>query len=616
MRFQDLAAFFERLEATSKRLEMGDILADLFRQAAPGDIAPIIYMSQGRLLPAFHGLEIGMSDKLLTRALAEASQRSPEDVLAHFKKSGDLGTTAEALLAGRTGEGLTVKQVYGEFLTIARTSGEGSVEKKLCNLADLLATASPQEAKYIARFVMGRLRLGVGDATVLDALAVAKLGTRVKARDKESDEEQEERKARDKEIMNKLERAYNLCSDLGRVGEAVCSGGLEAIIKFSVQVGYPIRMALCERVAEPEQIIDKMKLVERVKVKGSKQQRIETIRPCAIEPKLDGIRCQIHKAGARVDIFSRNLERTTPMFPDIVEAVKRQVRARDIIFEGEALAFDEGTGELLPFQTTIQRKRKHEVADYAKEFPLKLFVFDLLYVDGEDYTHRTYSERRAELLRRISPGSIIEPNEAEETQDPARVRQIFESAVARGLEGIVAKRLGSTYTAGARNFDWIKLKRNYKGELLDTVDLCLVGYFRGGGKRARFGIGTVLAAVYDAATDTFKTVSKVGTGFSDEEWVHLRERLDRVAVKHKPARVDSKMEPDVWVQPAYVITVAADEITRSPMHTCGAGADGVGYALRFPRVQGFLREDKSPEDANTVQDIIELYDLQKRVKLE
>ncbi len=597
MRFQDLATFFERLEATSKRLEMFEILAELFRQTAPDDIKPIIYMSQGRLQPAFQeGFEIGMSDKLLTRALAEASQKSPEEVLIHFKLSGDLGTTAETLLADRAGEGLTVAKVYREFQGIAKTAGEGSVEKKLCNLTDLLSASSPIEAKYIARFVMGRLRLGVGDATVLEALALAKLGGR--------------------EFKPELERAYNLCSDLGRIGELAGRGGIEAVAKIAVQVGYPIRMALCERVAEPEQIVDKMKLVERVKTKGSKQQKIETIRPCAIEPKLDGIRCQIHKKGDQVDIFSRNLERTTPMFPDIVQAVKRQVRARDIVIEGEALAFDEGTGELLPFQTTIQRKRKHEVADYAKEFPLKLYVFDLLYVDGEDYTPRPYSERRAELLRRIAPGNIVEPAEAEETQDPARVRQIFEAAVARGLEGIVAKRLDSTYTAGARNFDWIKLKRNYKGELSDTVDLCVVGYFRGGGKRASFGIGTVLAAVYDPATDTFKTVSKVGTGFSDEEWVRLRERLDGVAVPHKPARVDSKMEPDVWVQPVFVITVAADEITRSPMHTCGADAEGIGYALRFPRVQGFLREDKRPEDANTAGDIVELYELQKRVKLE
>ncbi len=593
MRFQDLAAFFERLEATSKRLAMFDILADLFRHAAPDDIAPIIYMSQSRLLPAFHGLEIGMSDKLLTRALAEASQTALEEVLTHFKKSGDLGTTAEALLAGRTGEGLTVRQVYGELLTIARTNGEGSVDKKLCNLADLLAAASPQEAKYIARFVMGRLRLGVGDATVLEALALAKLGGR--------------------EFKSDMERAYNLCSDLGRVGEVASTGGLDALSRLTVQVGYPIRMSLCERVAEPEDIIDKM--AEKEKGPGSRT-KVPTVRPCAIEPKLDGLRCQIHKDGDRVDIFSRNLERTTPMFPDIVEAVKRQIKAHQMIFEGEALAFDEGTGELLPFQTTIQRKRKHDVADHAKEFPLKLFAFDLLYVDGDDYTARSYSERRAALVARIAKDTVIEPNESEDTQDPARVRQIFESAVARGLEGIVAKRLDSTYQAGARNFDWIKLKRNYKGELSDTVDLCLVGYFRGGGKRARFGIGTVLAAVYDPAAETFKTVSKVGTGFSDDEWVALRERLDRVAVAHKPARVDSKMEPDVWVQPTYMITVAADEITRSPMHTCGSDADGVGYALRFPRAQGFLREDKSPEDANTVQDIIALYDLQKRVKLE
>jgi len=417
----------------------------------------------------------------------------------------------------------------------------------------------------------------VGDATILEALALDKLGGR--------------------EFKPDLERAYNLCSDLGRVGEAAGKGGIEAIRKFAVQVGYPIRMALCERVAGPAEIIEK-------------------IGRCAVEPKLDGFRCQIHKDGDQVDIFSRNLERTTAMFPDIAEAVKRQLRARTAIFEGEALAFDEATGELLPFQVTIQRKRKHGVADHAKEFPLKLFGFDLLYVDGEDFTPRPYRERRAEMIARIAKDSVLEPAEMEETGDAARLKVIFEAAIARGLEGIVAKRPDSPYNAGSRNFNWIKLKRSYKGELSDTVDLCLVGYFRGGGKRARFGIGTVLAAVYDPAGDTFKTVSKVGTGYSDEEWVQLRERLDTVAVAHKPARVDSKMVPDVWVQPTYVITVAADEITRSPMHTCGSDAQGVGYALRFPRVQGFLRQDKRPEDANTVQDIIELYDLQKRVKLE
>ena len=577
MRFRHLAEVFERLEATAKRLEMFEILADLFRSTSADEISPIIYMSQGRLLPAFQGLEMGMSDKLLMRALVEATRRPPEEVLAHFKQSGDLGTTSENLLKDHAGEGLTVRQVYEELLRIARTGGGGSVEKKLYNLAELFAASSPKEAKYIARFVVGRLRLGVGDATVLEALALAKLG--------------------DRKLKVDLERAYNLCSDLGRVGEVASEGGREGIAAIHVQVGYPIRMALCERVAQPEDIIQK-------------------IGPCAVEPKLDGFRCQIHKDGEKVEIFSRNLERTTAMFPDIADAVRRQIRAKNAIFEGEALAFDEATGELLSFQTTIQRKRKHDIADHAKEFPLKLYGFDLLYVDGEDYTPRPYLERRRELIARIEHGPIIEPAEAEEVEDPKRLRIIFEGAIARGLEGIVAKRPDSPYTAGSRNFNWIKLKRSYKGELSDTVDLCLVGYFRGGGKRARFGIGAVLAAAYDATADVFKTICKVGTGFSDEEWVRLRERLDTIAVQHRPARVDSKMTPDVWVQPACVITVAADEITRSPLHTCGSDAQGIGYALRFPRVQGFLREDKRAEDANTVQDIIELYELQKRVKLE
>src|SRR6266487_4525219 len=305
MLFRHLAEVFERLEATAKRLEMFEILADLFRSTSADEISPIIYMSQGRLLPAFQGLEMGMSDKLLMRALVEATRRPPEEVLAHYKQSGDLGTTSEKLLKDHAGEGLTVRQVYEELLRIARTGGGGSVEKKLCNLADLLSLASPIEAKYIARFVLGRLRLGVGDATVLEALALAKLGSR--------------------EFKPDLERAYNLCSDLGHIGEVASKGGREAIAKIAAQVGYPIRMALSERVPGPEEIIAK-------------------IGRCAVEPKLDGFRCQIHKDGERIEIFSRNLERTTPMFLDLVEAVKRQVRAREIIFEGEAVAFDEGTG--------------------------------------------------------------------------------------------------------------------------------------------------------------------------------------------------------------------------------------------------------------------------------
>jgi DNA ligase-1 len=574
MRFLDLVQDFERLEATSKRLEMFEILAELFRRSDPGEIARIIYLVQGQLLPPFQGLEIGMSEKLLARALAEASGLSDREVTRQFKQSGDLGKTAEHLLK-RKGAAHAVGEVYERLLVIARESGEGSVDRKVGFLADLLRGVSPVEAKYIARFVIGRLRLGVGDQTVLEALSLATAG---------------------RQFRPELERAYNLCSDLGRVAEMLFARGEEGIRAIGVAVGYPIRPALCERLPSAGEIVGK-------------------IGRCAVEVKYDGFRMQIHKEGDRVEIFSRNLERTTPMFPEVASAARRQVRAERAIFEGEALAYNEATGELLPFQVTIQRKRKHEVEAYAKEFPLRFFAFDLLYADGVDYTARPYAERREALERVMATDTVMEISQTILTEDPHAIDRFFDEAVSRGLEGIVAKRLDAPYAAGARNFNWIKLKRSYKGELADTVDVCVVGYFRGKGARARFGIGAVLGAVYDADQDVFKTISKIGSGFTEEEWVQLKEMLDSAAVDRKPARVDALLEPDVWVVPTYVLTVTADEITRSPMHTCGRDAEGIGYALRFPRAVGFLRADKRPEDSNAVSEVLEMYRMQRHVKV-
>ncbi len=574
MRFLDLVHDFERLKATSKRLEMFEILAELFRRSDPGEIARIIYLVQGQLLPPFQGLEIGMSEKLLARALAEVSGLSDREVTRQFKQSGDLGKTAEQILKQK-GKAYTVREVYARLLAIARESGEGSVDRKVGFLADLLRGSSPVEAKYIARFVIGRLRLGVGDQTVLEALSLATAG---------------------RQFRPELERAYNLCSDLGRVAEMLCTRGEAGIRAIGVAVGYPIRPALCERLPSADEIVGK-------------------IGRCAVEVKYDGFRMQVHKEGDRVEIFSRNLERTTPMFPEITEAARRQMRAERAIFEGEALAYNEATGDLLPFQVTIQRKRKHEVEAYAKEFPLRFFAFDLLCADGADYTARPYAERREALERVMAPDTVMELSQTILTEDPQEIDRFFDEAVSRGLEGIVAKRLDAPYAAGARNFNWIKLKRSYKGELADTVDVCVVGYFLGKGARARFGIGAVLGAVYDPDQDAFKTISKIGSGFTEEEWAQLKEMLDAAAVDHKPARVDALLEPDVWVTPTYVLTVTADEITRSPMHTCGRDVEGVGYALRFPRAVGFLRADKRPEDSNTVSEVLEMHRMQRHVRV-
>mgnify|MGYP001578231513 FL=1 len=574
MKFLKLVEYFERLEATTKRLEMFDILSELFNESNADDIDKIIYLSQGQLLPPFHGLEMGMSEKLLIRAISDAANTPTKKVEDVFKHTGDLGKTARELIKNK-GENLTVRKVYEELTAIARTSGTGSVEKKIGLLSSLLRGVSPEEAKYIARFVIGRLRLGIGDPTVLEALALAQ---------------------GDRTLRPELERAYNFCSDLGLVAKTLLEKGMEGVKKFHVRVGYPIRMALCERLPSSEEIIEK-------------------IGKAAVEAKYDGFRVQIHKNKNNIDMFSRNLERTTHMFPEVKEAVKNFITADTAIIEGEALAYNESTGELFPFQITIQRKRKHGIEELAKEYPLRFFAFDILYADGEDYTPKPFSERRERLKKIIKKNPVIEPSELFITDRHEDITKYFEDAIARGLEGVVAKRLDAPYAAGGRNFNWIKLKRSYRGELADTIDVCIVGYFRGKGARAKFGVGAFLGAVYDPKTDSFKTVSKVGTGFSEDEFLQLKKILDEISISHRHPRVDSVMEADVWVEPRYVVTVTADEITRSPSHTAGRDKEGIGYALRFPRAVGFLREDKKPEDANSVKEIVKLFEMQKNVKV-
>jgi DNA ligase-1 len=575
MKFLDLAHYFEKLEATTKRLEMFTILSELFQKSNSEEIDKIIYLSQGELLPPFHGINIGMSEKYLLRAMAKTGEVDPVEIAKQYRILGDLGRTAEKYIKGK-GEGLSVTKVYQQIYDVAVMGGEGSVDRKIDAVCRIFSAVSPVEAKYVSRFMAGTLRLGSGDATVLEALALSK---------------------GDRAYRKELDRAYNITSDLGLIARTLYLSGEEGVRNISVRMGYPIRPALCERLSSAEEIIEKIGL-------------------CSVEIKYDGFRCQVHKSKDDLAIFSRNQERTTPMFPEITEAVHRLFPDQEVILEGEALAFNEATGDLFPFQVTSQRKRKHGIADMVKSHPLKFFVFDLLYLNAEDYTRYGYAERRKKLIELIKKNPVIEVSQAIETDDPKAVLKFFDTSIERGLEGIVAKRLDSPYAAGSRNFNWIKLKRSYKGELSDSVDLCIVGYYAGKGHRAQFGIGTVLGAVYDPESDRFKTVSKIGTGFSEEELVQLKELLDEISVPGPPPRLDSDIIPDVWVSPKYVVAVTADEITRSPNHTAGRDSEGIGYALRFPRIQGFIRADKSAEDATTVSEIVSMFDRQKHVKME
>jgi DNA ligase-1 len=579
MEFSIFSETAAKLEETSSRLEMISILAKLFEKAHAGNVDKIIYLLQGQIAPPFVSLDVGIGEKFVERAIAISSGYTQGQVHAAYRKTGDLGKAAEQLMEKKkqtslVSKELTVEDVHEVFVKISKTMGKGSQDTKIKLLAELLSHAAPLDARYIVRIPVGKLQLGVGDPTILDALSKAKEG--------------------DKSMREELERAYNLSSDLGDVANRYYEGklkGKESIIKLF----NPIRPALAERVNEPEEVIERHKTT-------------------AAEVKLDGFRTQIHKKGNEIRIFSRRLENTTNAFPEIVRAVRENVHAKEAIIDGEALAYNETTGELYPFQMTIQRKRKHGIAEKAEELPLHVFAFDLIYLNGEDYTQKPYIERRKALERIIKPDGIS-LTESITTEDPKVLRTYFKKAIERGTEGLVCKDLNAPYKAGARGFNWIKLKRSYRGELADTIDIVIVGYYLGKGTRAQFKFGGFLGAVYDEKEDMFKTVTRVGSGFTEEMMKKLEHLLSDTTVEKKPARVDSLVEPDFWVRPKYVITVKADEITESPMHTAGRKED-TGYALRFPRMIGDVRADKNPEDATTVKEIIEMFKLQRRTQLQ
>ncbi len=589
MLFSDVAEYFDKIEGISSRLQMIDVLTEMLKKAREHEIKPLVYMIQGMLGPPFAGIEVGIAESFVEAAIADASGYEKKEVVENFRRTGDLGSTAEFFIGKKrlkrmSESKLDVNGIFGSIMKIATTSGEGSQQAKIKMLSGALASSRPLEARYIARFVLGELRLGVGDATIMEALSKMVTGERT--------------------FKERLENAYNICSDLGKVGEVFATKGVKGIENFSISLFEPIRPALAERLPTAEEILRKM---------GGR---------CAIESKYDGLRAQVHlsKKKKRVEIFSRRLEKLTPMFPEITRAALDEINAEEAILEGEAIAYDEVSGEFHPFQETIQRKRKHGIEKKSEELPLHLFAFDLMYINGEDYLDKPYEERRKKLESIVKGGGTIRLSDRIITSSPKEFESYFNNAVEHGLEGIIAKDLHSRYVAGARKFSWIKMKRSYRGELSDTVDVVIVGYYFGRGIRAEFGFGGLLCATYNEKKDVFETVTRIGTGFTEKQMKMFKSILEKSKVKSKPARVVSNIEPDFWVDPEYVVTVKADEITLSPMHTCGleTRADGTvaGYALRFPRiVSDGIRGDKSSEEATTTKEIVEMFKQQRKTKL-
>ena len=577
MLFSKLAEYFEKLESTSSRLSLIDILSKLFDEVKVEEIGQVSYLIQGRVAPFYEGTEIGMSEKLVAASLARAYGVKREKILKDYGQLGDLGLVAERhsgkRSASRIDSGqarMTVNEVFSTLREIAKTTGDGTVEKKVSSLANLLGKVDEIGAKHLVRIPLGVSRLGIGDPTVLDAYAASKLGDRKKRKE--------------------LEGAYNRTSDLGLIGETLWKSGLKAVQNLSVSVGRPIRSQLAERLPTSEKVIEKLEKVNA-------------------QRKLDGFRVQIHKNGDQIRLFSRNLEETTLMFPEIVSGAKKQIKAKTAILDAEAIGFNPTSDEFLPFQETTQRRRKYDIEEMSKKIPLKAFVFDVIYWDGKSLIDLPLT-KRLEYLKKIVVGDTLMLEVGEVVDDPKVLQTMLDDAISHGLEGLVVKRLDSKYEAGARNFNWVKLKRHSSGELKDTIDVVILGYIFGKGKRASFGAGALLVGVYDKEKDIFVTVSKIGTGLTDEEWREIHKRADKIKVDKKPARAESILVPSVWIKPEIVIEVLADEITRSPIHTAGKIGSDPGYALRFPRLIKFREADKKAEDATTVKELIGMYQQQ------
>lgn len=576
MTFAQFSSYLEKLEKTSSRLVLIDILADLFKHSSKDEIEKIIYLSQGRIAPFFEATEIGMAEKTVAQTIAKAFGSTKELVLKLYGKLGDMGLVAAQLTARGPVKNknfrLSVSGVFEILTQIARTSGAGTVEKRQTLLADLLKKLDAVSVKHLVRIPLGNMRLGIGDPTILDGLAKAKLGDRGKRK--------------------LLEGAYNKTSDMGLIAKTLFEGGVAAVEKLKVQVGKPIRSELCERLPTPEKVIEKMSAVD-------------------VQYKYDGFRVQIHKNRDKVSMFSRNLENMTHMFPELIKATLEQVKAKTAILDTEALAYQVESEEFLPFQETTKRRRKHGIAEMAKKLPLKAFAFDILYKDGQSLIDKPLDERIAILQKTILEDGVLIVSKTEAVNDAKRLSILLDDAISKGLEGLVVKRLESPYEAGGRNFNWVKLKRHSAGELTDTIDCVILGYIFGKGKRTAFGAGALLVGVYDDKKDEFVTVSKIGTGLTDEEWREIHKRADKIKVAQKPARVNSVLTPSVWIKPQIVIEILADEITRSPVHTAGASVSSAGYALRFPRLVTFREADKKAEDATTVKELVEMYKSQK-----
>ena len=584
MDFSIIVNIMEQMEQTKSRLELTNHLVTLFKNTSPDLVDKIIYLIQGKIRPDYEGIEMGIAEKTIIRIISQISSISIDEVYHKYREIGDLGNVAELILKNKVQttlfeEKVTIERIYLIFDKIAKTAGKGSQEIKLKLLTSLFNDSSPQECKYIIRFALGTLRLGIADITIMDALALAYTS--------------------DKKNRKPLESAYNVSSDLGRVSKILATDGISAVSDIKIELFVPIRPMLAERVQTSEEAL------EKVSGKG------------AVEFKLDGERVQIHRKGKKVEIFSRSMENITHYYPDVAE-VSRTIKLTNFIIEAEVVAINKYTEEFLPFQELMHRRRKYDIARNVENYPVSVNVFDILWASGRDKTKLPYLRRR-ELLEDIITNlldrklTLIHQKIVTSVEE---LEKFMAKSIEYGCEGLVVKQTDSPYRAGARGFAWIKIKREYRSELVDSLDLVIVGGSHGRGRRVG-KYGALLLAIFDKNENVFKSVCKVGSGFTDEVLEELFKELGKHKIPKKHPRVYSKLEMDTWFTPTIVIEIIASEITLSPEYDAGMDSirKGFGLSLRFPKFTKKIRRDKNPQDITDESELIRMYRKQRNIKL-
>lgn len=607
MEFSQFSRYLSQFESTSSRLTLTKILSQLIQDLRSDEIFAGVFLSLGAIGPGYAAIEFGVSEKLMLRIIGRAFGAETDAVNREFKRVGDLGAVAESFSKKRRGHGskMTLLKVFERLKEIAAVNGEGSVEKKIARLSELLQDLDSLSVRYVVRIPLGTMRLGFSEKTVLEALALIGSGGTEASFSRGS----ESRKAKEA-----LEDRYYVYPNIGEIAQIFKSHGLKGLNRIHLKVGVPILSQLCGRLETAEAMVAKV-----ADEKGE----------VAAEYKYDGLRLQIHldrnrpeEARAKVQrlsfegfspgndqrvvMYTRNLEQMQAMFPDITSAILDSVKAETIVLDGEAVGFDPQNGHFIPFQETIQRKRKYQIEEMAKKIPVKYFAFDILYKDGQDLTNLPFTKRREILRSTLASHPLIKVSDDLLVKDAPSLLKYFKEAKEKGLEGLIVKNTQSPYEAGNRGFAWVKFKREETGGLEDTLDCVVLGYYKGTGKRSDFGIGASLVGVFDTETEKFLTIAKIGTGLTDEEWRELEKRSSKIRVAQLPGNVGIKKElwPDVLTRPKTVVVIRADEITVSPIHTSG-------YALRFPRMMGY-RLDKKPEQATCLKEIKQLYRIQEK----